>query len=129
MATSLQASNAILSSGSDGIGYSTGAGGTVTQATSKSTGVTLNKICGSITMNGAALAAATAVTFIVTDSAVAAGDIPFVAHVSAGTSGAYLVTVAAVGAGSFSITVYNNSPGILSEAIVIGFAIIKGVTA
>src|SRR5882672_9299987 len=37
------------------LGYATGAGGAVTQATDKSTAVTLNKICGAITMNGAAL--------------------------------------------------------------------------
>jgi hypothetical protein len=46
-----------------GIGYATGAGGTVTQATSKSTAVTLNTVTGAITMNNAALAAATIVSF------------------------------------------------------------------
>jgi hypothetical protein len=38
-----------------GVGYGTGAGGAVTQATSKSTGVTLDKVCGEITMNNATL--------------------------------------------------------------------------
>jgi hypothetical protein len=38
-------------------GYVTGDGGAVTQSTSKSTGVTLSKKCGQITLNGAALAA------------------------------------------------------------------------
>ncbi|NBS24587.1 MAG: hypothetical protein EBS78_11605 [Altererythrobacter sp.] len=46
---------------SGGIGYGTGAGGTVTQATSKSTGVTLDKVCGEITMNNATLNRETAV--------------------------------------------------------------------
>jgi hypothetical protein len=45
-------------SSTGGIGYATGAGGPVTQLTSKSTGVTLGKVAGQITMNGAALAAA-----------------------------------------------------------------------
>jgi hypothetical protein len=40
-----------------GLGYSTGAGGAITQGTSKSTAVTLHKVCGSITMHNAALAA------------------------------------------------------------------------
>ena len=40
-----------------GIGYATGAGGTVTQATSKSTAVILNKLTGAITMNAASQAA------------------------------------------------------------------------
>ena len=129
MATSLQTSNAILSSGTDGIGYSTGAGGTVTQAGSKATGVTLDKACGAITLNNALLAAATAVTFIVTCASCVAGDLVVLAHSSAGTSGAYLLSVSAVGAGSFSITVYNATGGGLSEAIVVSFAIVKGVTA
>ena len=117
------------SSASAGIGYATGAGSTVTQATSKSTGVTINALCGAITMNGAALAAAAEVTFVVTDSSVAATDVVVVNHSSAGTSGAYLVGVSAVGAGSFSITVTNASGGSLSEAIVLSFAVIKAVAA
>ena len=42
-----------------GIGYAAGAGGTVTQATNKSTTVVLNKTTGQITMNAASLAAGT----------------------------------------------------------------------
>jgi hypothetical protein len=82
---------AILSSGG-GIGYTTGAGGAVTQLTNKSTGVTLNKLSGTITMNGAALAAAAIVTFTVTDSFVAATDVIVPMHDSAGTIGAYTIT-------------------------------------
>lgn len=55
--------NLLLQSGTGGLGYGTGAGGTVTQATSKSTAVTLNKPCGQITMNNAALAAGATVSF------------------------------------------------------------------
>ena len=129
MATSLQAAAAILSSGIDGIGYSTGAGGTVTQATSKSTGVTLNKICGAITLNGAALNTMTAVTFTVTCSACAVGDIIEANHSSAGTNGAYLVKGGLAAAGSFTITVFNCSGGSLSEAIVVSYTIHKAVSA
>ena len=111
-----------------GIGYGTGAGGTVTQLTSKTTGVTLNTICGAITMNGAALGAAAEATFTVTDSAVAAADLIIVNHSSAGTIGAYLAGGRAA-AGSFQITVSNVSAGSLSEAIVLSFAVIKAVTA
>lgn len=129
MATSLQASNAILSSGGDGVGYSTGAGGAVTQASSKTTAVTLNNICGQITMNGAALAAAAEANFTVTNSKVAATDVVIVNHSSAGTAGAYVVGISAVAAGSFQIVVSNVSAGSLSEAIVLSFAIIKAVAA
>lgn len=129
MTVSLQVSSGIASSGSDGIGYSAGAGGTVTQATDKSTTVILNKASGQITMNGAALAAAAEVSFTVTNSAVAATDGPYAWHASAGTGGAYTVQVNTVAAGSFKITVGNQSAGSLSEAIVIGFTLHKAVNS
>lgn len=112
----------------DKAGYVTGEGGTVTQATSKSTGVTLNKRCGQITLNGAALAAATTVSFTLTNSTIASTDLLVLNHVSAGTAGAYLLNSQAA-AGSASINVRNITAGSLSEAIVIGFAVIKAVTA
>ena len=108
----------------DKAGYITGEGGTVTQATSKATAVTLNKKCGQITMNAAALAAATTVTFSMTNSTIAATDLLVLNHVSGGTAGAYLLNAQAA-AGSVSINVRNITAGSLAEAIVIGFAVIK----
>ena len=105
-------------------GYGTGRG-TVTQETNKSTGVTLNAPCGAITMNGAALSADTTVSFTLTNTSIAATDLLVLNHVSGGTAGAYLLNAQAA-AGSASINVTNISTGSLSEAIVIGFAIIKG---
>ncbi len=112
----------------DKAGYVTGEGGTVTQATSKATAVTLNKKCGEITMNAASLATATTVTFTLTNSTIAATDLLVLNHVSGGTAGAYLLNAQAA-AGSASINVRNVTAGSLSEAIVIGFAVIKAVTA
>jgi len=112
----------------DKAGYITGEGGAVTQATSKSTGVTLDKRCGQITMNGAALNAATTVSFTLTNNTIAATDLLVLNHVSAGTAGSYLLN-AQCGAGSASINVRNITAGNLSEAIVIGFAVIKAVAA
>jgi hypothetical protein len=109
------------------IGYGTAAQGTVTQATSKSTGVTLNKSTGQITMNGAALAAGTTVLFTLTNSVLSAKDVLIVNVGSGGTSGAYWPYVANVGAGSAVIGVYNNTAGSLSEAIVINYAILHSV--
>ena len=111
------------------IGYVSGNGGAVTQATSKSTGVTLNKACGAITMNNAALADATTVSFTVTNSVVAANDVVIVNHSSAGTAGAYTVEANAIAAGSFAISVRNVSGGSLSQAIVLSFAVIKAAAA
>jgi hypothetical protein len=112
----------------DKAGYITGDGGTVTQATSKSTGVTLNKRCGQITLNGAALAANTTVSFTLTNNTIAATDLLVLNHVSAGTAGSYALNAQAA-AGSASINVRNITAGSLSEAIVIGFAVIKAATA
>ena len=119
----------LFSSGTAGIGYETGAGGTVTQGTSKSTGVTLNKTVGQITMHNATLNGDVEVTFTLTNSTIAATDVVIVNHSSAGTAGAYLVGVSAVGSGSCAITVSNASGGGLSEAIVLNFAVIKGASS
>ena len=112
----------------DKAGYITGEGGTVTQATSKATGVTLSKKCGQITMDPASLAAATTVSFTLTNTTIVATDLLVLNHVSGGTAGAYLLNAQA-GAGSASINVRNVTAGALGEAIVIGFAVIKAVTA
>ena len=105
------------------------AGGTVTQATSKSTGVTLNAESGQITMNAAQLDAGVEVSFTVTNSKIAATDVVVACHGSAGTAGSYLVAANAVAAGSFAITVSNVSGGSLSEAIVINFVALKGASS
>jgi hypothetical protein len=129
--TSVAATGAITtSSPTAGNGYATGAGGAVTQATNKSTAVTLNTVCGAITMNGAALAASTNVTFTLTNSAIAATDVVVVAIKSgAATAGTYQAWVTATAAGSCTITVRNISAGSLSEALVLNFAINKAVAA
>ena len=100
--------------------------GTVTQATNKTTGVTLNAESGQITMNDAALGAAAEASFTVTTDKIAATDVVVAVHGSAGTAGSYLVGVSAIAAGSFGITVTNVSGGSLSEAIVLNYKIIKG---
>ncbi len=115
--------------GASGLGFGTGAGGTVVQATSKATGVTLNKSSGQITMNGAALAAGAEVSFVVTNSLVEATDVVIVNIASVGTVGSYAAVVSAVAAGSFTITLTNLSGGSLSQALVLNFAVIKGASS
>lgn len=125
-----QFGGAVLSSSSSaGIGYSTGAGGTVTQATSKSTAVTINTICGQITMNNAALGGSTAVSFTVNNSSVASSDTIVVNIQSGAAANAYLLTILSVSAGAFAILVYNLSGGSRSEALVLNYSVIKAVTA
>ena len=123
--TSLSATGAITSSGG-GIGYATGNGGTVTQATSKATGVTLNKLAGDITLNAASLAAATVVSFTLTNSTIAATDIIYLQHQTTGTFGAYTLS-GRTAAGSAVISIRNNTAGALAEAIVIKYIVIKSV--
>jgi hypothetical protein len=126
--TSLSTTSNQVISGTGKQGYTTGSGGTVTQATSKSTGVTLSKPTGQITLDGAALAASTTVSFTLTNTVIEAGDILVMNHISGGTAGSYLLNAQSA-AGSASINVRNISLGSLSEAIVIAFAVIKAVTA
>lgn len=118
-------SGAFLAVNTGGLGYGTGAGGTVTQLTSRTTGVTLNRPTGSITMFSAA-GSTTAATFTVTNSAVAATD-TISLNQRSGTN-LYVLLVTAVAAGSFNVTFYTTG-GTATDAPVINFAVIKGVTA
>lgn len=127
--TSVASTGAVTSSGTGGVGYATGAGGAVTQATNKSTAVTLNKTTGEITMNGAALAAGAVVTFVFNNSTLVAGDMIVTSHHSGGTVGPYLINARVTGAGAGSVAVRNTSAGSLSEAIVIKFAVIKAANS
>ena len=123
--TSLTVTGAVASIGTAGIGYGAGAGGTVTQATSRTTGVTINKISGSITLFSAA-GSATAETFAVTNSTVAATDV-IILNQRSGTD-LYDLMVTAVGAGSFNIT-FRTTGGTTTEQPVFNFAVIKAVAA
>jgi hypothetical protein len=114
-----------LVTGDGGIGYGTGSGGAVTQATSRTTGVTLNKTNGAITLVSAA-GSATWQSFTVTNSKVAAADVVQVCQ-SSGTD-KYMAHVTAVAAGSFQIT-YATTGGTTTEQPVFNFAVIKAVTS
>ena len=109
-------------------GYTAAAQGTVTQATDKSTAVTLNKPAGRITMNNASLNTATNATFTLNNSFISAND-TVVLTISGGqaTPGSYNVFANSLAAGSVSISLRNISGGTLSEAVVINFAILHCV--
>jgi hypothetical protein len=130
------ASSIRSTSSSAGVGYATGAGGVVTQATSRTTGVTLNAICGQITLFAAAITGHEADQFVLTNSAIEAGDVVVASiksGVAAGTAKYYHVQVTAVAAGSCTISVGNidNStvPATGTDTPVITFAVIKAVAA
>lgn len=121
--TSLTASGVIASTGTAGVGYATGAGGAVTQITSRTTGVTLNKTAGAITLFSAA-GTTTAATFTVTNSTVVATDV-IILNQKSGTD-LYDLMVTAVAAGSFNIT-FRTTGGTTTETPVFNFAVIKAV--
>lgn len=117
-------------SASGGVGYGTGAGTAVTQPTSKATSVNpIPGMSGQITTAADALAAGAEVTFLAQITGLAATDVVVVNHASGGTAGAYIVYVAAVGSAVCTIGIANVSAGSLSEAIVINYAVIRGVAA
>ena len=115
----------LVESATGGIGYFTGSGGAITQITSRTTGVTLNKPNGAITLVSAA-GLATYQTFTVTNSTVAATDVIHVCQKS-GTD-KYIILVTAVATGSFAIT-FATTGGVTTEQPVFNFAVIKAVTA
>jgi hypothetical protein len=102
--------------------------GTVTQGSSRTTGVTLNKLCGNITMFSAAQAADALITFTLTNTFIAATDFLAVQHISATNGGAWGISVVC-GSGSATINVRNVSNASITEATPLRFAVIKAVTS
>jgi len=113
-----------------GSGYTTGAGGAVTQATNRTTSVTLDNVCGAVTTNSTSLAALASATFSVLNSTVVATDTVVVSIKSGAVNEKTIVKVSNVNAGNFTITVYN-ADAVTAEtgSIVINFAVIKAVAS
>jgi hypothetical protein len=128
--TSLAVTGLLTSSSpSAGIGYATGAGGTVTQASTRATGVTLSKTSGVITTNTTSLAAAAHADFVVTNTQVALTD-TVIANITSGGTGSPRVDVVAVAAGSFTLRVTNDHASTAdTSADIINFTVLKGVSS
>lgn len=126
--TTVQADN-MLAEVSTGFATSAGAGGSVIQLTNKTTGVTLNKPTGQITMAAGSIGNDSRVSFTLTNSTIAATDIVIINIASGATADTYGVTVTAVAAGSCRIQVHNLSNAGIDEQLVLNFAVIKGATS
>lgn len=113
------------------IGYPTGTGGTVTQATSRTTGVTLDKITGEIVLFGpTTIAGHSSQEFTLTNSTIAANDVVVVCIKSGITTAQYVVGTTAIAAGSCKISIQNvNNAATGSDTPVLQFAVIKGAVA
>lgn len=108
-----------------GLGFKSGSGGAVVQATNRTTGVTLSKRTGKITTTATSLAALTIVTFTVTNTTVAATDTVVLAKVSGDIDTHAWVDVTA--AGSFNVSLYNAHATVAdTTAFVFNFTVIKG---
>ena len=110
------------------VGYGVGAGGTVSQSGNKSSGVTLNKPSGEITMQNTSLGADTSVSFTLTNSTIGAKDVLILNIVGGVTTPGTYNLDANCASGSATVTVRNVTAGSLSEAIVLRYVVIKGST-
>ena len=80
-------------------------------------------------MDDAALGAGAEVNFTVTNSTVAATDTIVLSIQSGGTPGEYLCGVTTVAAGSFQVALANLSGSSAEDAVIINYAVIKGVNS
>lgn len=119
----------ILATDGGAVGYTNGAGGTVSQTGNKSTGVTLNKLSGEITMQSTNLAADTTVQFTLTNSTLGARDVMLLNIVGGAATGAAYNLDANCTTGSAVISVRNITAGTLGEALVLRYAVIRGSIA
>ena len=118
------------------LGYPVGTGGAVTQLTSRTTGVTLNKITGAITLVAGSLGGHDADEFTLTNSTIEANDVVMLvikSGVDAATRKYYQVHTVTVAAGSCVISVGNidnaTIPSAGTESPVIQFVVLKGAVA
>ena len=113
-----------------GSGYVTGAGAAVTQITSRSTGVTINAVCGTITGDATSLAAGAKATFVVTNSAVGIRDVVRVSVVSGPTADTSIFDVSATATGSFSIKANNIAAATADTgAPILNFIVLRAVNS
>ena len=120
----------LVTSPAGAVGYGAGSGGVVTQLTSKSTSVILNKPTGIITMNNAALAAGGIVQFNLLNSLVNSTDTIEITLKQPSSGVPVLIELTwAVDNGLVQIGIRNNHTSSLSEALILNFTINKGANA
>jgi hypothetical protein len=106
------------------MGFKTGAGGAVTQATSRTTGVTLSTRAGKITTTADSMAAQAPTTFTVTNTLVAATDVVVISKLSGDVD--TFAWVNSTAAGSFTVTLFNSHASAAdTTAFAFNFVVIK----
>jgi hypothetical protein len=119
--------NVVSYSPSYPMGYGNGAGGSVTQDTSRTTDVALNAACGQITLFSTATVAGTFASFTVTNAAVTATSVVIANFSSNATANRYGLLITAVANGSFRVQIHNIAAVGAAEAPVINFAVLSAV--
>lgn len=125
-ALKIDSSNNVLVTSPAGLGYGTGAGGAVTQLTSKSTAVTLNKPTGEIITSNESLVSGGETVFMVNNSLVTTRD---GVTVNPSSTNKYTTVCQGVFNGGFYVRIKNITGGSLSEAFSINYSVIKGANA
>lgn len=128
----IDTSGNVLVTGGGGLGYGVGAGGTVTQATSKGTNITLNKPSGRITTHNESLAAGATVIFQFSNSTVGMHDTA-TASVSWGLNNPLFYRVEmfsyGIAPGALLVKLTNTHTADLAEEVHINFAVVKGAAS
>jgi hypothetical protein len=127
--TTVAASTSVLSSGSGGVGYSTGSGAAVTQLTSRTTAAptTGAKPAGAITLFTTTAVVGTYFSFTVPNTGIAATDTVVLSV--RGATNTYVAFVSAITAAtSFQVTMASVA-GTASDTPIVNYAIIKAVSA
>jgi hypothetical protein len=110
-----------------GIGYGTGAGSAVVQGTSRTTPVTINAPCGTITLFNTTATAGQLTTFTVNNTIVDPTDVVTVSVKTA--TGFHMASVTSTTTDAFTVSVYTPNAVAVAEAPVLNFAVIKSVAA
>lgn len=124
--TVIDSNGNLLVKSASGLGYGSGAGGTATQPTSKTSAVTLSKPTGQITLNNSSLAAGATAFFTINNSLITDKDTPTITRQSGGTNQAYQFGIDSVATGSCVAWVKNITAGALAEAPIVNFNLNRG---
>jgi len=118
--------NVLLNTSGKVLGYTSGAGTSVTQLTSKSTSVTIDAAAGRVITHNASLSSGATVGFSVNNSVYTNQDIVMLMITAGATPSDYNIWPVRNTSGVFNIYIKNIGAGSLSEAIEINFILIRG---
>jgi len=126
----LTANNILLSGATSELGFTTGAGGSVTQLTSREFTVTLSSPTGTIQLYSTGTLASNAIYgFLLNNSTIVANDMVLIQHISGGSLGGYNITATPAGNSAF-ITIRNiTNTTFTNETPLLRFMVIKSANS